>query len=133
MSRRRRGGGDALTIIYWRDIPAQVTATQAGESAKVLLEPRFQHAIDRAATVADLTETEAYVAQWRRDPRPLAGDPAPGSLTRDDLQERATQAADELSERYPRERLEALVAQGGAESDQPGEPPAPSPLRGEQP
>ena len=50
MSRRRRGSGPGIVTIYWRDIPAQITVTTAaGETEKVLLEPRFQHAIDRAA------------------------------------------------------------------------------------
>ena len=54
--RRRRGPGPGIVTIYWRDIPAQVTATDAdGQTEKVLLEPRFQHAIDRAAHVAGLT------------------------------------------------------------------------------
>ena len=94
-----------MTVIYWRDIPAQVTASAGGTTAKVLLEPRFQHAIDRAATVADLTETEAYVAQWRRHQVPLDGDP----------DQAAESLATRLSTDYPRTRLEALVAQGGAE------------------
>ena len=94
-----------MTVIYWRDIPAQVTASAGGTTAKVLLEPRFQHAIDRAATVADPTETEAYVAQWRRHQVPLDGDP----------DQAAESLATRLSTDYPRTRLEALVAQGGAE------------------
>ena len=102
---RRRGNTNALITIYWRDIPAQVTASANGETAKVMLEPRFQHAIDRAAAVADLTETEAYVAQWRRVSTPLDQDP----------QAKADQAAETLNADYPRERLEQLVAQGGAE------------------
>ncbi|MEM7321953.1 MAG: virulence factor [Actinomycetota bacterium] len=104
---RRRGNASALTTIFWRDIPAQVTASANGETAKVMLEPRFQHAIDRAAAVADLTETEAYVAQWRRVSTPLEQDP----------KETAARTAETLSTQYPRERLEQLVAQGGAETD----------------
>ena len=112
MARRRRGGSDGLTVIYWRDIPAQVTASSGGATAKAMLEPRFQHAIDRAAAVADLTETEAYIAQWRRATEPLDGAP-----------EAAVEAeAAALADRYPRERLERLVAQGGAErADEPTE------------
>jgi hypothetical protein len=105
MARRRRGSQNALTIIYWRDIPAQVTASADGATHKTLLEPRFQHAIDRAATVADLTETSAYVAQWRRASRPFDGDPS-----------EAERVAAELAQRYPRQRLEDLVAQGGLEA-----------------
>ena len=108
-AQRRRAGGDAVTTIYWRDIPAQVTATIGETTAKELLAPRFQHAIDRAATVADLTETEAYVAQWRRQTEPIddASSADPASLV--------TEAAAELDATYPRQRLETLVAQGGVE------------------
>lgn len=115
MSRRRRGGPEGLTIIYWRDIPAQITATVDGATAKTMLEPRFQHAIDRAAAVADLTETEAYIAQWRRDHEPADGlsDQLASAGGLDALVEaRAT----DLDQRYPRERLEQLVAQGGADA-----------------
>lgn len=73
-----------------------------------MLEPRFQHAIDRAAAVADLTETEAYVAQWRRVSTPLEND----------AKATATQVAATLTADYPRDRLEQLVAQGGAELEE---------------
>ena len=39
-----------LTVIWWRDIPVQVVAKQGRTSAKVPLSPRFQEAIDMAAT-----------------------------------------------------------------------------------
>lgn len=109
MSRRgRRGGGPGLVTIYWRDIPAQITVTDAeGESQKVLLEDRFQHAIDRAAHVAGLTDTHSYVEQWRR----VAG-AADG-----DTSELAQASADAIHSDYPRDRLEALVASGGLEPD----------------
>lgn len=104
MARRRRGGSDGLTVIYWRDIPAQVVATAGDVTAKAMLEPRFQHAIDRAAAIADLTETEAYVAQWRKAIEPFEGEP-------EAVVEATTK---QLTESFPRERLEQLVAKGGA-------------------
>lgn len=104
---RRRARSNELTVIYWRDIPAQVTASAGGRSRKELLEPRFQVAIDRAATVAGLTETTAYVAQWRRESTPI--DAA------SDGDEVAVQTATRLNTEYDRDRLEALVAAGGIE------------------
>lgn len=102
---RRRAKVNELTIIYWRDIPAQVTATTDGQSHKALMEPRFQVAIDRAATVAGLTETAAYVAEWRRESRPLdAG--SEGDRV-------AAETAAGINHHYDRDRLEALVAAGG--------------------
>jgi len=114
MARRRRGGADGLTTIFWRDIPAQVTATIGGVTAKAMLEPRFQHAIDRAAAVADLTETEAYIAQWRRVTEAVepGADPAAAGTVDAVVEARAT----DLNDRYPRPRLEELVAAGGAEA-----------------
>lgn len=107
--RRRRGGGPGIVTIYWRDIPAQVTVTTAeGSTDKILLDARFQHAIDRAAGVAGLTETEDYVEQWRR---------VPGELDDGDPAELARATADAIHSDYPRDRLEALVAAGGVEPD----------------
>ncbi len=56
-----------LITIYWRDIPAQVTAQKGRMREKALLEARFQHAIDRAAVVAGLTDTDWYIAPWYRN------------------------------------------------------------------
>ena len=102
---RRRGKANSITMIYWRDIPAQVTASADGVTERALLDPRFQHAIDRAAAVADLTETEAYIAQWRRVTEALTTDPSRA----------AADAAARLHNDYPRSRLEELVANGGAD------------------
>ncbi len=105
MGRRRTQPG--IQIIYWRDIPAQLTATGEDGSHKALLSERFQVAIDRAATVAGLTDTQDYVGQWRREDRPVGDDPE---------QELAALAAAFESD-YDRARLEALVATGGAETE----------------
>lgn len=103
---RRRAKPVGVTTIYWRDIPAQVTASAGGAPEKVLLEPRFQNAIDRAAAVAGLTETEAYVSQWRKEtvPLPEGVSPADAAATR----------AESINNAYPRPELEKLVADGGA-------------------
>lgn len=103
-SRRRSRGGPGIVTIYWRDIPSQVTATsEDGAAEKALLEPRFQHAIDRAAAVAGLTDTNDYIEQWRRVPGAVDGDPVNA----------AQRLATEIDAAYPRDRLEALVAAGG--------------------
>ena len=39
----------ALTIVYWRDIPAQVIVGKGRSGAKAPLPERFEQAIDRAA------------------------------------------------------------------------------------
>ena len=103
---RRRGGAPALSTISWRDIPAQLTARAADDQHKVLLHARFQHAIDRAAAVAGLTTTHDYVQQWRNASSPLGSG---------DVAAQLDQQCAELEAAYPRERLEALVANGGLE------------------
>ena len=62
-----------LTVIWWRDIPAQVIAKDRRDSHKIVLHPRFQMAIDRAATKAGLKEWNAYLEQWRKEQR-ICGD-----------------------------------------------------------
>ena len=104
--RRRRSEAPSLVTISWRDIPAQLTARSGDEQHKVLLHARFQHAIDRAAAVAGLTSTHDYVQQWRS---------TPGSLSDGDVAAQLDQRCAELEGEYPRERLEALVANGGLE------------------
>ena len=59
-----------LTVIYWRDIPAQVTAAGSAGSAKMQLSERFQSAIDTAAMKAGLVEANLYLEEWRRESRP---------------------------------------------------------------
>ena len=96
-----------LIIIYWRDIPAQVTAQKGRTREKALLEARFQHAIDRAAAVAGLTDTDSYIAQWKRETFACEGDMA----------EAVAKEASEIEDSYTAERLEQLVQQGGAENN----------------
>ena len=96
-----------LITIYWRDIPAQVTAQEGRVREKALLEARFQHAIDRAAAEAGLTDTDSYIAQWNRKTFACEGDMA----------EAVAKEATKIEENYPAERLEILVKQGGVEGD----------------
>ncbi len=95
-----------LVTIYWRDIPAQVTAQEGRTREKALLDARFQHAIDRAAMAAGMDDTDSYIAQWRRESTPLSAD-------------MATAVANEIARidaAYDRERLEHLVQAGGIET-----------------
>ena len=94
-----------LVTIYWRDIPAQVTAQQGRTREKALLDARFQHAIDRAAMIAGMDDTDSYVAQWRREATPLA----------DDMAAAVADEAARIDAAYGRERLERLVQAGGVE------------------
>ena len=64
-----------LTIVYWRDIPAQVIVKQGRTSAKRQLSDLYQKAIDAAAMKAGAADTDAYLNDWRRgEPQPVEGD-----------------------------------------------------------
>ena len=92
-----------LITVYWRDIPAQVIAKKGRESAKVMLSARFQEAIDRAAMRAGRGGSEAYMAEWRREPTACG----------DELQAEADAAAERIENAWSDDQLAALTrAQG---------------------
>ncbi len=65
-----------VTIVYWRDIPAQVIVGKGRRGAKKPLAERFEQAIDRAAMKIGSTDTDAYLAEWRKAaPYSVDGDP----------------------------------------------------------
>lgn len=92
MTRRSRDGqGPQLTVIYWRDIPAQVTARSKRGRATAKLAERFQVAIDAAATRAGKTGTDDYLAEWREERSPCSEDiEAEVQARRRELHERFT-------------------------------------------
>ncbi len=93
-----------LTIVYWRDIPAQVIVKAGRQNAKRQLDERFEKAIDRAAMKAKLRDTDSYLAEWRRGEAIDCGD---------DLEAEATAALERLEKEFDDERLSAFVANGG--------------------
>ena len=93
----------ALTVIWWRDIPAQVIAKDRRQSHKIVLHPRFQVAIDRAAKKARMEEWGVYLEQWRKEQRPCG----------DDVKAEAEAEAQRLEARYPKALLNTLIASGG--------------------
>ena len=93
-----------LTIVYWRDIPAQVIVKAGRQSAKRQLDERFEKAIDRAAMRADLKDTDSYLSEWRRAEPVTCGD---------DLEAEAEAAARRLEESFTPDRLRELVSAGG--------------------
>jgi hypothetical protein len=97
-----------ITILYWRDIPAQVIAEKGRgrkrEQAKVELHRRFALAIDEAAMRGGADSTDDYLADWRK------GDPAPCS---EDLEAEAAKLAESLEQDYPSSVVKELVENGG--------------------
>lgn len=93
-----------VTIVYWRDIPAQVIVGKGRRGSKVQLPERFEQAIDRAAMKTGAAGTDDYLAEWRKgDPYPVEGDPA----------EVAQSEADRLDALYDTERLKTLIGNDG--------------------
>jgi hypothetical protein len=90
-----------ITVVYWRDIPAQVLAGRGRAATKLPLPERFEQAIDRAAMRSGAAGTDEYLAQWRR---------APGGP---DLGSDAAQAAERLVQDYDDARLKRLVENNG--------------------
>src|SRR6056297_2544811 len=93
-----------VTIVYWRDTPAQVIVGKGRRGAKKQLAERFEQAIDRAAMKTGAAETDAYLAEWRKAaPYQVEGDSA----------EVAKAEADRLEAEYDQERIKALIANDG--------------------
>lgn len=55
-----------VTIVYWRDIPAQVIVGKGRRGSKVQLTERFEQAIDRCAMKSGAKDADAYLAEWRK-------------------------------------------------------------------
>jgi hypothetical protein len=96
----------AVSIISWRDIPAQVVVKRGRESAKIQLSARFQEAVDRAAMRAGRGSSDAYLADWQRSAaRPCS----------DDIQAEAAAEAARIEQRYTDEDLERLIRSKGVD------------------
>jgi Virulence factor len=55
-----------VTVVYWRDIPAQVIVGKGRRGSKVQLTERFEQAIDRCAMKVGARDTDSYLAEWRK-------------------------------------------------------------------
>ncbi|MCH8952373.1 MAG: virulence factor [Proteobacteria bacterium] len=93
-----------MTVVYWRDIPAQVMVKQGRTAARRQLPERFEQAIDRCAMKVGARDADAYLAEWRRgEPVEVEGD----------LEQAAQAEATRLEAEFDNERIKALIANGG--------------------
>lgn len=69
------------------------------------LSDRFQTAIDLAAAKAGKSRTQEYLEEWRRV----------STVCESDLNRAVEAAAEEFESEFSRERLRALIANGGQE------------------
>jgi hypothetical protein len=93
-----------VTIVYWRDIPAQVIVGKGRRGSKVQLTERFEQAIDRCAMKIGARDTDSYLAEWRKAaPYEVEGEP-------DAI---AAAEAARLETTYDTARLRALIDNDG--------------------
>ena len=93
-----------VTIVYWRDIPAQVIVGKGRTGAKVKLTERFEQAIDRVAMKVGAKDADAYLAEWRK----VVVYAVDGDQT-----EIATAEAEKLETTYDADRLKSLITADG--------------------
>jgi hypothetical protein len=93
-----------VTIVYWRDIPAQVIVGKGRRGSKVQLTERFEQAIDRCAMKVGARDTDSYLAEWRKAaPYEVEGD-------QDEI---AKAEAARLEAEFDTARLKALIDSEG--------------------
>ena len=93
-----------VTIVYWRDIPAQVIVGKGRRGAKAALPERFEQAIDRAAMKVGAADTDAYLSEWRKAaPYSVEGEPA----------DVVSAEAERLDIEYDQTRLKTLIENDG--------------------
>ena len=93
-----------VTIVYWRDIPAQVIVGKGRRGSKLQLTERFEQAIDRVAMRTGAAETDAYLAEWRKAaPYQIDGN-------QDDI---AKSEAARLEVEYDGDRIKLLINNDG--------------------
>ena len=93
-----------VTIVFWRDIPAQVIVGKGRRGAKVQLHERFEQAIDRCAMKIDAKDSDAYLAEWRKA-EPYIVDGEQGEVA-------AAQEA-RLEAEYGKDRIKQLIDNDG--------------------
>jgi len=98
-----------VTIVYWRDIPAQVIVGKGRRASKVQLSERFEQAIDRAAMKVGAAGSDAYLAEWRRG-APFVVEGAPDQI--------ATDQAARLETEFDKDRIIQLIENNGWASAQ---------------
>ena len=94
------------TLIYWRDIPAQVIVQKGRKREKAALSTRFQEAIDRAAMRAGKGSSDAYLAEWRRESSRCESE--------GDLREIAEREVSRFEKEFSDDRLLQLIRNHGS-------------------
>ncbi len=99
-----------ITIVYWRDIPAQIIAGAGRRGVKRALPERFEQAIDRCAMKIGARDSDAYLAEWHKA--------APVEVEGDDTAAAEAELA-RITATYDAARIAALIANDGWEPGRP--------------
>ena len=103
-----------ITIVYWRDIPAQIIAEQGRgrnrKQFKIELGKKFIVSIDSAAMKSGAEGSDDYLSDWRRsDPEEIS----------DNLELEVNKLKKEIEEKYSNLKLKELISNGGFEEIKP--------------
>jgi hypothetical protein len=93
-----------VTIVYWRDMPAQVIVGKGRRGTKLPLPERFEQAIDRAAMKSGAAESDAYLEGFRKA--------APYAVDGVDADVAAAEVA-RIDAEYDQDALKLLIANDG--------------------
>lgn len=103
----------AVRVLYWKEIPVQVQATDASGSVRRALTDRFQEGVDAIAMFDGSQGTDAYLEGWGWGrPTELEGGAA----------EVAARVAARYDERFPRDFVRRVreLHDGGRRAPSPG-------------
>ena len=93
-----------VTVVYWRDMPAQIIVGKGRRGTKRPLPERFEQAIDRAAMKTGAAGTDEYLAEWRKAaPYTVEGDP----------EKVADDEVARIDAEYDADKIKALIANDG--------------------
>ena len=99
-----------ISIVYWRDIPAQIIAEQGRgrnrKQFKIELGKKFIVSIDSAAMKSGAEGSDDYLSDWRRS--------APEEIS-DNLELEVNKLKKEIEEKYSNSKLKELISNGGFE------------------
>ena len=94
-----------VTVVYWRDIPAQVIVGKGRRGSKIQLTERFEQAIDRCAMKVGASDSDGYLTEWRKaDPYMVDGE---------DLDAIARAEANRLEAEFDAARIKQLIDANG--------------------
>ena len=94
-----------ITIVYWRDIPAQIIAEHGRgrnrKQSKIELGKKFIVSIDSAAMKSGAEGSDDYLSDWRRsDPEEIS----------DNLELEVNKLKKEIEDKYSNSKLKELIS-----------------------